>query len=236
MTVGIYKLNFPNTDKVYVGKSKHIEIRFKEHMYTFKDRSMSKKLLSGFLEFGIPTLEILCECTIEELNDLETEAIEIFNSVNNGFNSLASATDMPEPLTWGANNGMSKHTNEQIIQVFHILVDTPDKTVKTISKETQVSENTVHQIATATRHSWLKELFPEKYNILLASRGKRNKTAINRSAKALGIVYPEIKSPLGEIFSVENVNKFCREHSLHTGCLCRLLNYKAKSHKGWTLA
>jgi hypothetical protein len=43
-------------------------------------------------------------------------------------------------------------------------------------------------------------------------------------------------SASGEIVSVYNLRKFCRDNALHAGHMCSVDNGKAKSHKGWTKA
>jgi len=95
MTIGIYKLNFKGTDKVYIGQSKNIESRFNSHISALRAGYSTKKLLEAYNSFGTPTIEILCECRIEELNDFENETIEIYNAVDNGFNASYTAGNYP---------------------------------------------------------------------------------------------------------------------------------------------
>lgn len=42
------------------------------------------------------------------------------------------------------------------------------------------------------------------------------------------------KSPDGERFDIYNLNKFCRERGLHSGCMGKVHMGKATNHKGWT--
>lgn len=233
MTTGIYALKFSGTDKVYIGKSRNIEKRFSDHKYSFKNNKASIKMQEAYRELGIPTLEILCECSIEELNKYENEAIEIFNSFNNGFNSLEFAEDMPFPDNKGEKHGRAKYTNEQIIEVFNLLVNNQEKSFKEIEDITKVLIGTIERISCLKNHIWLEQEFPEEYNILKSLKGTRNKS---KTAKDMGIKYPIIKSPEGIQYTVENTNKFAREHKLNQSNLCRLLNKKQTTHKGWKLA
>lgn len=308
MTIGIYCLRFEGTDKVYIGKSTRIEDRYTEHKYNFKNNIASKKMQSGYIEFGVPTLEVLCECTEDDLSNNENYYIEKHNSVDNGFNTLKLSDDIPTGV--GEDCPSSKHTNKQIIDAFMLMITT-NKTFKDISIDTNVSINTIKSISTSTTHLWLDKEFPEQYKILRTLKGARlgvgesasyskysneqiiavfkllidkeertanyisnitgvstgviygvsnsslhlwleemfseeykilkslngsRKNNVGMSAKARGIIYPEIVSPMGVKYLVENVTKFARENGLIQSCLSQLLNRKAKSHKGWKLA
>lgn len=48
-------------------------------------------------------------------------------------------------------------------------------------------------------------------------------------------LYPKIKDPEGNIYTVDSVRGFAREHELNNTCLCAVLNGKQKQHKGWSL-
>ena len=95
MTCGIYLLRFNGTKAVYVGQSINIEERYSSHIRYMRAKTTSHKLQYAYDTYGIPTLEILVECDKELLNETENEAIAIFNSVENGFNTLSNAEDLP---------------------------------------------------------------------------------------------------------------------------------------------
>lgn len=230
MTIGIYCLRFKGTDKVYIGQSDNIEgRRYQEHLLSFKKKTAAHKLLQAYLMYGEPILDILCECTLEDLNSTENEAIEIFNAVDNGFNSLEKAGMMP--IHYGELSSNSTHTNEQIIKAFNLLIDFPDMPFKDVSKSTEVSLGVLWTISKSTNHLWLEEQFPERYARLRALKGCRSKN----SAKTKGIIYPPIISPEGNIFIVENVNKFAKENNLNIGHLGSVLRGSRPTHKGWKL-
>ncbi len=230
MTIGIYKLNFTGTDKVYIGQSRRLEKRLAEHISLLKSDSHTIKMQEAYKDFGEPSIEILCECSIEELSDFENETIEIWNAVDNGFNTCYKATDTPTCILRGEEHGMSKASNIQIIDIFNYLVSNTF-TVKQISILTNVSVNIVYQIAEGVGHKWLQEVYPVAYEKLTELKGTRNTSAITK-----GIIYPNIISPEGEVFNVTNTRKFAREHNLNHSNLGRVLNSKANSHKGWVLA
>lgn len=237
MTIcGIYKLEFDGTDKVYIGQSADIVRRFKEHLYNLATGIASAKLQNGFKQYGIPKLTILSECTSEELEEQEQESIEIYNSVNNGFNSI-HITDRVVGLQ-GYNHGSCIHTEKELVAILTYLVNYPNFSYKEISSILQVSINTVAQIAGLRSHIWLKDKYPEMYSILVNLKNTRNK--INgiledkRSNGSKGKVYKVI-SPDNTIHSVSNIRAFCRDNNLHNGCVTEVLSGKRKTHKGWRL-
>lgn len=240
MTCGIYKLSFKGTDKVYIGQSVNIEYRYSTHLRYLRNGRASKKLTDAYHKYGKPILEILCECATNELDTFENEAIAIFNSVENGFNTLNEAGDTPNSKEF--NSGNSKYTEEDIFSVAYLLQN-PLNTITYIEQQTGVNSRTVTEVSNLTMYSdWLSTNFPEMYSIILDLKGARRKIhsiasaerrSYTMSAEAKGIHYPPIKSPDGIVYNVKNTSKFAKEHGLHNGHLVALLNGKAQSHKGW---
>lgn len=224
MTCGIYKLNFESTDKVYIGQSVDIEDRFIKHRSSFKRKVASPKLQAGVNEYGMPSVEILIECPIPELNSMENEAIDVFNSVDNGFNTLREAGN---PTLYGDKVGTSKHSNEQYILVVRLLVQkSPSLTKKEISELTGVSIYIVRHIAALESHHWIKEVYPELYDKLETIRKEQPYYTGNQ--------YPKIIAPDGSVYEVTHVTKFAKEHMLLQPKLTELLRGTRNMHKGWT--
>lgn len=89
---GIYRLicNF----KSYVGSSKNIYLRLKNHFAKLKSNNhRNKHLQNAFNKYGEEffTYEILCFCEIENLFEIENKFIKEFDSFNNGFNQSCNA-------------------------------------------------------------------------------------------------------------------------------------------------
>lgn len=88
MTCGVYKVGFSNTDKVYIGSSKNIERRFKQHKamlnsgchhsYKLQEHYSTSK---DFIE-----MSVLQECSEENRTMVEAECIDKYNSILCGFN------------------------------------------------------------------------------------------------------------------------------------------------------
>lgn len=231
MKTGIYILRFEGTDKVYVGQAVDINRRYTIHLRKLRAGTGNYKMQEAFNIFGIPTLEILCECSRELLNTNESEAFGIFNCISNGFNIAKE----PDIHLEGPSNGYAKYTREEIIDVFNSLLDINNRYTD-ISLNTGVSIATVRHIANAESHTWLSVEFPEKYATMLSLGGLVRQAAGN-SAKSKGIIYPPILSPEGVEYIVENASEFAREHGLDPSSLVKILKRRPKyiTHKGWRL-
>jgi group I intron endonuclease len=84
--VGIYKITNPK-GKIYIGQSTDIENRiYKGHKYNV---GSGKKLKNSLSKYGFKNhkIEILEECSIEDLTERETYWILQYNSYKNGLNS-----------------------------------------------------------------------------------------------------------------------------------------------------
>lgn len=232
MTCGIYKLNFKGTDKAYIGKSVNIEYRFTGHLRSFKRGEASKKMRNAYEQYGPPTLSILLECKEDDLSFNENKLIKEYNTIDEGFNthdpSLGTIV-----YSRGDLNPRAKYSNAKIIECFDMLVDYPDMLFQEISEITGVTKGTISMIAHSGNHKWLSEYNPGKYATLLAAIG--NRKASCKSAKNQGIEYPTLISPDNIPYTVSNVREFARKHGLDQSALGRVLNKKAKTHKGWHL-
>lgn len=80
--IGIYKITSPN-NSVYIGESLDIERRFKT--YQKMHCKAQKKIYNSFLKYGVENhvFEIVQECNLEDLKDLEKHYIKFFNSFDN---------------------------------------------------------------------------------------------------------------------------------------------------------
>lgn len=74
MTSGIYKLTF-NHGYYYIGKSKDIQRRWKEHFTKFEKGTAARNMQEAFNQAGYPSTEIIYEVHPEHLDVLEPIAI-----------------------------------------------------------------------------------------------------------------------------------------------------------------
>jgi len=230
MTIGIYRLCFKNTDKCYIGQSTSIELRYKHHLNSFVGGKANPKMMEAYNTYGFPSLEILCECGSEELDTLEAEAVEIYNSVNNGFNIRHSAQE--SPIYYGEDHPRCRYSNEVLLKAAELLTDTNNK-AKDISKITGVSLDVVQAIASLKAHNWIEKENPEIYSKLVLLKGTRKNP---KGIAARGIAYPPVQSPDGIIYTnISNLSKFCEEHGLCRPNFRKLLKGKINSSFGWRL-
>lgn len=223
MTVGIYKLNFIGTNKVYIGQSVDINKRYVRHIATLKAGTSSIKLQSAYETYGTPTLEVLVECTVKELDQFEIEAIDIYQSFSNGFNSTPGGS-IP-------NQGSSRYSKEELYSVLYLL-GVPGVSLKSVSEYTGVSFRVINHIANLESHIWMKDEYPSEYAKIVQIHSTKEG---RRGAHMLGIEYPTIYSPEGIPYSVKHVNNFAIEHGLLQPKLYEVLKGTRGHHLGWHL-
>lgn len=228
MTIGIYRLCFNGTNSCYIGQSTSIETRYRAHLISFESKKANPKMMEAYHKYGFPKLEILCECSTKELNDLETEAIEIYNSVVNGFNIYHSAQSTP--IYYGEEHPRSKYSNQKLLEVARLLTD-PLNRAKDISKITGVSITSIQDIASLKAHTWIEKIDPDTYQKLVALKGTRKNP---KGIAARGIIYPPVQSPDGKVYTnITNLSKFCEEHGLCRPNFRKLLLGKINNSLGW---
>lgn len=230
MTVGIYKLVFQGTDKIYVGQSLNIEKRLISHRRLFNNKSHAKKLQKAFDTFGMPTIELLCACEEHELDTIEDIFIAKLNVVDEGFNTCRRARGGTSLEGEQVHN--AKFSDTQIEQAFMYLVNSPEKTSKEIESLTGVSKYTIDAISSFKVHKRLERLFPEEY-LLLRNRDKSIGFAKNKTLKDTNKMYPRLISPEGVPYVVDNCSQFSKIHGLNNAHVIQVLKGKERQHKGW---
>jgi hypothetical protein len=233
MTIGIYKLSFLNTDKVYIGQAVDIEARFTRHIRYMRQGISSIKLNEAYKLYGNPTCIILIECSQIELDSYEKEAIDIYNAVDYGFNSYSEAGG--KSSSCGTNHYNSKYTKAQLLDTFFLLLD-PRNLPIDISKLTDIPVGSINSMARGASHTWISSEYPEEYSKLMSLVGRRT-TYVNTSERK-GKTYPTIVSPEGiEYSGITNMTAFAKEHNLdYTGLSAVLRRAKNRvSVGGWKL-
>jgi group I intron endonuclease len=177
MSIGIYALVFPGTEKIYIGKSNNISNRYKSHVGSFKNGKANPDLLEAFNTFGQPEQIVLEECTLAELDEREIFYIKEYDSFRNGFNRTAGGTTHHTPHSTNKFSS-GKVPDEKIEEVFFLLLDTSNK-IKDISGVTGVSITVVRDIARLASHAWLAEKYPEEYSVLTSI--KESKIRLSRA-------------------------------------------------------
>jgi group I intron endonuclease len=106
MSMGIYKITNPK-GKIYIGKSKNIENRFKSYK-KLQHCSQQRKLYNSLKKYGFENhlFEIIEECSLEKLNKKEIYWIQHFNSTKQGLN-----------LTLGGDGGKRNLESETLRRI-----------------------------------------------------------------------------------------------------------------------
>jgi len=171
MTCGIYILVFEGTDKVYIGQSKNVETRYNSHIFMFRNNRAASKLQEAYNLYGTPTMSILEVCSSEELNKNETFYIKEFDSIENGFNSLAGGA-INSGLT-GDKHGRSKYSNKQILEAIDLLIKYPNISYEILGEACGVSYSMLRHIAAGENHTWVGIEYPDIYKELMKLKGNR---------------------------------------------------------------
>jgi group I intron endonuclease len=228
MTSGIYKLEFSN-GKVYIGQSGNCELRFSQHKRELINGTHTLKMQQAYNMYGLPSFEVIAEETnFAELNKLEKEAIELYDSINMGYNTCEGGSS---PYYKGEDSPNSKYKKEDYWNVLYFLSE-PGYSWKEISSLTGVSEYVISHISNLESHNWLEDEFPILYKKL---KDIRNSDTGRMSAFMQGITYPKIVSPSGEVFEVKHCSNFAKEHNLLQPKLHEVLTGSRNHHRGWHL-
>lgn len=232
MTIGIYKLNFTGTDKCYIGQSESsIERRFTNHKRAMQERFTSKKLQEAYDTYGEPDLEILIEADKLELDELEIETIRVYNTIENGFNTLSGGSTGNGQCGESASN--AKYSNETYCNILKLLAISVD--VKDISSELGVTRSVVRSIKKCENHKWLKDVLPKEYALIEAKH--RAYSPKNNHAEARGIKYiPLVEIATGILYNITSLRETARLLNMDSGNLSKLLNGQVDSYKGFMLS
>lgn len=91
--IGIYKITSPS-NKIYIGQSVDIEKRWKR--YSILDCKEQHRLYRSLKKYGAEKhkFEVICQCKIDELNEMERFYQDAFCSINdNGLNCKLTGTN-----------------------------------------------------------------------------------------------------------------------------------------------
>jgi group I intron endonuclease len=228
MTIGIYALYWEEPDLIYIGQSKDIETRFYEHLRLLcVGKHPNYKINRTYDTYGEPSTSILEVCSIDELDRLEIQWMEEFNSIHAGLNITPGGIGTGKDCEHGA----AKFSRSDILKAANLLLD-PANSLLDIKKLTNISTAVLSSIANAKRHTWI---FKEGIclSAMLSARDIRAKAQRHTSPYHNKLV----KSPNGNIFNVgTNLSEFARLHNFKSsGRLHDLLSGKRNSHKGYTL-
>jgi len=183
----------------------------------------------------IEILELLANTDKLLSNISEELGVEysIVQKISNGSEHSWLADRFPElwskvSAKCGTRKGLiyEENTYKQVV----LLASNKNNTLQDIVTATGLNISVVKNITYGYQHIYLKNLYPVEYSQMIALSGKRRKGTTNRNN------YPDVKSPSGIVYKVENSRKFANTHGLLPSNFHRLLKGVYRQHKGWTLA
>lgn len=169
MTIGICILSLDTNDKVYIGQSLNIEDRWDRHARDLKKNKHHSYKLQLAYNKGVVFNYSILEKTDSGLDTKEIEYIREFDSYYNGYN----CTNAIGATGSGYGSCSASYSKEKYVQIVSYLAYTSlDRA--SISKELEVSENTISNISTLRRHGWIELEMPLEYEILKAKYEVKN--------------------------------------------------------------
>jgi hypothetical protein len=158
--IGIYKITNKINGKCYIGQSDNIKRRWKEHKkdaFWTNGNGYDYPLYRAMRKYGIEnfTFEIIEECAIDALNELEIFYISKYGSYENGYNQ-----------TLGGDSGehFCKLSQSDIDKIIIILKTTLD-TTHSIAQIFGVSYSTIRDINVGKAYKRDNEIYPIRPNI-----------------------------------------------------------------------
>lgn len=144
---GVYCFENLINGKKYIGESENIKIRYRHHMYAYKnmnDNNYYSLLYTDMRKFGVDNFHfyILENCDKSELLNRESYYIEKYNTIKNGYNSVM--------LKNGHIERYDKYSSETIEQIQKYLLQ--NMSVTNVSKTLHVPRTTVSMINNGNMH------------------------------------------------------------------------------------
>ena len=227
MTIGIYALYWEEQDLIYIGQSKEIERRLRDHLKQLRDNNhYNYKVQGTFNTYGKPDCIVIEKCSILELDLKEIQWIKEFS---------ATLNILPGGFGTGKDtkHGASKFSKLEILNAVSVLILNPNKELKEISDITGMSTSVLSTIANLNKHTWLEsELDPGTLEKLKASTEERRLKNKKPSKNAGKFLVPSD----GKLFVVEHIANFAKEHKLTESKVWEVLSGARKTHKGWKIS
>lgn len=226
---GVYIIKNIITNDTYVGSSSNYKSRWRQHRSELRLNKHKNSLLQeAWNKYGEESFEFKL-LTLAPPDLLEQIEQQLIDSLNPAYN-INSQVGNIFPEAWKSyrkTEEWKKNKSEQMKELWR----NPEFRLK-CSKPRNWKEG---------KPPNLGKKFPleVREKIRQANLGDKNpnygKPKSQSFLDKVSGTYNGIVSPEGMVYnSVKNLRSFCREHNLDSGQMCRVINGKAKSHKGWT--
>lgn len=196
--IGIYKIENIITHQCYIGQSKHIERRWKEHCQPSNTSLISKAIQKyGKENF---TFQILLECSIDELNEQEARYIEKYNSlVPYGYNVCENNT-----------NSITSYTffDKQTIDNIKFDLKNTCLTIQEIADKYNIHTRSIYRINRGQVHYDTNETYPLRIEIAHLGNycidcGQKISSGSQRCLKCASLTQRHVERPTREELKAE---------------------------------
>jgi len=87
--IGVYKITNKINGKIYIGQSKNVKRRWKEHVWD-ANKGKLYPIHNAIRKYGVTSFifEVIEECSLEKLDSKEESYIALCNSIKSGYNIL----------------------------------------------------------------------------------------------------------------------------------------------------
>lgn len=211
----IYKISNTINSKVYIGFTKDVERRFKEHKKSHNNIKINSKFYSATRKYGFENfkIEIIYQSLdgIHCLEVMEQYFIELYDSYHMGYNS-----------TFG---GVSSNRCIDLQKYECELVDFNNNYI--------FVDNIIEfcKINNLTR----QKMYDLIHGKILSHKGYRLYKNKELSFKMKSNKVYNIIDKLDNIIEVVNINKFCKINNLNNSNMYKMINGKVISYRGYRL-
>lgn len=234
---GIYKLEFNGTNKVYIGLSKDVYHRFKQHLYSMQKGTHSTKLMEAYNTYGEPNLVVLETCEASSLEERELFYILKYNSRLAGFNTAPYSYYVNETPVFVDKGKFDKSEYEVMFLAIYEIRSKYGYLVslEALAAKLEVPINILKNISRCLTHRWLKQEYPEEYRFMEEMLDNYKPGVQHIGIGKLG-KYPPLQDKYGTVYTIDgSLIDFCKLHNLNSGNLSRVINGKLATHKGFRL-
>lgn len=237
----IYEIKNKVDGKRYIGQSVDAVKRWDEHVYRLNNqRHENKYLQAAWNKYGHRnfTFNILDVCANhEELDISEINRINEYNTFDRkfGYNLMKGGSKHSSYQNrLNRSKSMRPEGYPPVVDytglVFHM------ENLREFARQHNLSQFGLRSVVVTKEYFHYKGwrlATPDTIGILFSDDDKLKRG--NRISMAkLKHRYPDVISPDGTTYKVENLSQFCRDHSLSKSNMCQLLRNKKQIYKGWT--
>lgn len=186
--IGIYKLVNNINKKVYIGQSLNIERRYGEHLrsaqpekYSCKNERDSKTPIHlAMQKYGVKnfTLVVLCECTQEELNEMERYYIKFYHSNDKKYGYNITEGGQDNFALKRAQHSQAKLSEKNIADIKKMLINNIC-TNQEIAKRFNVSPATISLINNGKIWNEENEQYPLRKKEIKQQGSNNNNAQVN---------------------------------------------------------